>query len=448
MNDPSAPKLSLAPILIGGLLLRGLVYLFLDPGNNDPHHLIIDYILQHGVPPRSDYSCLSFHPPLYYLMASVFARFAEELVSNPVIRGKIVQSFSLLLSIGNLFLIYLFVARTQLLTARGRVHALLLASVLPQFVIFGNFISNDSLSYLVGTICFVQAFRYIETPHRRNLVLLALALGAGLLTKGTFIAFVPVLVGVVAAGQMVQVRPAGARIAAVALFCSLLLVTGGYKFVENTIHMGRPIVHGLDMEPEWMHEQLGTYQGLGSILDVNVLKLVRDPFLDDQTRHSFPLLLYGTFWQPYILESNLVATREGFLTIFPRLIYVAGIPLTLLMLIGLGSRVARSLPLRDLLRAAGTGTTSRQQGTTTMLLLSFNLAIVVAAGVKYDVWSCFQGRLLFPSMIGLVLASGWGVETIARRAPRLIPVLDGGLAVVYALLAAYLAVEIGHAVAR
>jgi len=444
MTDPPGTKSPLAPILIGGLLLRGIVYLFLNPGNNDPHHLIISYILQHGFPPTSDYSCLSFHPPLYYLMAAPFAKFALAFVSNLRMHGKIVQLLSLLLSLANLYLIYLFVARTRLLTMRGRVHALLLAAVLPQFVIFGNFISNDSLSYLVGTICFVQAFRYIDAPHRRNLVLLALALGVGLLTKGTFIAFVPVLVGVVAAGEVVRSRP---RIAALALFCVLVLFTGGYKFAENTIQMGRPIVHGLDMEPEWMHEQLGTYQGPSSILDVNVLKLVGDPFFSDQTRHSFPLLLYGTFWQPYILESNLVATREGFLTIFPRLIYVAGIPVTILMLIGLGTRVARSRPIRELLRGAGPDTTSRRQGTTTVLLLSFNLAIIVAAGVKYDVWSCFQGRLLFPSMIGLVLGMGWGVETVVRRFPRLVPVLDGGLPVVYALLAAYLAIEVGHAMA-
>jgi len=33
-----------------------------------------------------------------------------------------------------------------------------------------------------------------------------------------------------------------------------------------------------------------------------------------------------------------------------------------------------------------------------LALLISNLAIVVAAGIRYDATSCFQGRLLFPSM--------------------------------------------------
>ena len=111
-------------ILVAGLLLRVVVYLALDPSNNDPHIVIISYILEHGVPPGSDQHPLGYHPPLYYILASPFAVGALATSSDPVIQGKIVQLLSLLLSLVNLYAIYRFVAVTRLLGERGRIHAI------------------------------------------------------------------------------------------------------------------------------------------------------------------------------------------------------------------------------------------------------------------------------------------------------------------------------------
>ena len=422
----------LKPILVAGLLLRVVVYLVLDPSNNDPHIPIVFWILDHGFPPASDQSPMGFHPPLYYMMAAPFALLGKV---------KAVQFLSLVFSLANLWFIYRFIRETRLLGEGARLHAMALAASLPQFVIFGNFVSNDSLSFLIGSLCFIQAFRYIERPVNRELFLLALALGAGLLTKGTFLAFVPILGAVVLLKEMSGEKKTSARITAVVLFCLVTVVVGGYKFAENTWRMGTPVVHGLDLEPPWMAEQQGTYQGPGTLLDVNVLKLVREPFLSESTRHSYPLLLYGTFWQPYILESNLVATRNGGLTFVSRVVYLAGLPVTALILLGLGGGVMKAL------RVEGLDSVSGQQRLTGILLFFFNLALVVTAGVRYDVWSCFQGRLLFPSAVGIALSLGWGVETVSQSLPGSARFLNGLLAGVYLLLGGYLLIETGVALA-
>jgi hypothetical protein len=48
------------------------------------------------------------------------------------------------------------------------------------------------------------------------------------------------------------------------------------------------------------------------------------------------------------------------------------------------------------------------------LLLTFllNLSLVLAVGLRHDVWSVFQGRLLFPSYFALLLAFAGGMEWI------------------------------------
>ena len=155
---------------------------------------------------------------------------------------KLVQSLSLLLSLFNLYLLYRLIKTTHLLSDyRARCHALLLTSILPQFVLFSLFVSNDGLSFAIGTLCYIQAFRYIDRPARSNLVLLGAVLGIGLLTKGTFLAFGPVLVAVVLLTEL-RKNVGGTRVAgALALFFACFLVIGSYKYVENTIQFGRPV---------------------------------------------------------------------------------------------------------------------------------------------------------------------------------------------------------------
>jgi len=58
---------SLQYILIGGIALRIIVYIFLRPENNDPHLEVVEFIVANGTLPTSEQLVLSWHPPLYYL---------------------------------------------------------------------------------------------------------------------------------------------------------------------------------------------------------------------------------------------------------------------------------------------------------------------------------------------------------------------------------------------
>lgn len=50
-----------------------------------------------------------------------------------------------------------------------------------------------------------------------------------------------------------------------------------------------------------------------------------------------------------------------------------------------------------------------------VLLLLMNILLVVIAGLKYDVWSCFQSRLLFPSFFAIILLFNSGLNSIEKR---------------------------------
>jgi 4-amino-4-deoxy-L-arabinose transferase-like glycosyltransferase len=420
--------------LFAGVLLRLLIFKPLYPVNNDDHFGVISYLLQHHVLPAADVTVQGYHPPLYYLLAAPFAALAG-------VRGA--ELLSLGLSVVNLWLLARLLATTPLIASIvARRHALAMAALLPQFVVFGLFVSNDSLSYLVGTAFILVAFTYIERPTTRWLIVLAVTLGVGLLTKGTFLAFAPVAAGVVLAVAWRR-RVGATRAFGLAALCLAIAFTiGSYKFVENYRRFGRPVVHNLDFPATAKADEKGTITGPQSFTDFNVPLLVVNPFERGRTLHSVPLMLYATTWYSYIRDSNFRLSRRTGGGWLARLLCLAGVVPTALALIGLG-RVFGSLGEVAHLRALSEPryVVLGQRLTATVLLLA-TLAIVIWAGVRYDVFTCFQGRLLFPALFSalLLLAEGFDGVAVWRAGAR--RWLNGALVASYAVFVEYFIVEV------
>jgi 4-amino-4-deoxy-L-arabinose transferase-like glycosyltransferase len=419
--------------LFAGVVLRFLLFKPLYPLNNDDHIGVVRYLLQYHVLPTADVVSQGYHPPLYYLLAAPFVALAD-------VRGA--ELLSLALSVANLWLLARLVATTPLIASEtARRHALALAAFLPQFVVFGLFVSNDTLSYLVGTAFLLVAFAYIERPSTGWLMALAAIIGVGLLTKGTFLAFLPVAAGIVVA---VGWRRAGTMraLGQAALCLTVACALGSYKFVENYRRFGRPIVHNLDFPSNVRVSKKGTITGVASFGDFDVPRLVATPFERRKTLHSIPLLLYATTWYSYIRDSNLGRIRRTGWKWVASLLCLAGILPTALGLIGLGRALRGVSDVAELRTLPEPRFVALGQRTTATVLLLATLGIVMWAGVKYDVWTCFQGRLLFPVLLSglLLLANGFDVVVAWRSGAR--RWLTGALLTSYAIWGLYYVVEV------
>jgi hypothetical protein len=274
---------------------------------------------------------------------------------------------------------------------------------------FGNFVSNDSLTMLMGTLLFASVVRYLEKQGMGRLIAMSAILGMSLLTKGTFLLVGPALAMIV---LVIETRRSsiGRALAVTALFCLIFATLGCYKYVENAVHFGQPFVNNLDTTDPDVLAQRGTYKGFKTLYDIDITKLIRRPILQVHNTFSYPLLLYGTFWYAHIPESSFLANIWGYAWV-GSLIYSFAIVPTLIFLIGVGqsfvalARFARAaVDRRSAIVAAS------------LLMLLSNLAIVIAAGVRYDVWTCFQSRLCFPSMFSAMVLFGCGAELLPVRA--------------------------------
>jgi len=434
---PAGCERTLRRLLWLGVALRLAVGVCLAPANNDPHIEFLQFLSDHGRLPFGGEIYISFHPPLYYLVVAPIW-FATH-------SAKAVQVFSVALSLANLWLIHGFLARTALIASdRGRVQAMALVALLPQFVLFSSFLSNDPPAYLIGTSILVLALAFAEAPTRGRVAGLGLAVGIGLLTKGTAIAFLPLLAGLVfAVGLRARWRVAE-HVRCLALFTAVAGTVGCYKFVENYEHFGVPILSTDEVPQPWIAKQQPTYLGLRSLVDVNVGKLVREPELSRATKHSIPLLFYGTFWYSHIRESNFDHTRAGPWDFLPRTIYALAVVPTLLMLLGIGLAAARTLRLLRVF-SLGEAEWRRVLGTAVALgALLGQLGLVLAWGFEHDGWSFFQSRLVFAAFPSIALTLAWGLDAAAGGRPRLGRVLSVLLVCVHLAGTAWLVVEMSY----
>ncbi len=418
-------------LLLSGIALRIVVFLFLAPLNGDPAHLdVLDYMVQyHALPPVTE-NYQSYQPPLYYLLAAP--------VYGITGSAKCAQLLSLAFSILTLLIVYrLLYAKRLIADEQARQYAFIFACALPQFVQFGLYLSNDSLAICLGALLILQVVRYAASRSLRDLALLGLVTSLGLLTKATFLTFLPVLFFLV---LWVGLRRGDSRQRAWATAFAILVLSAGlgsYQFIRSYRETGRPFFSNLDPSDPWSVKQAESYRGPSSFLDFNFSKLLRSPVLSSQTDGAYPLLLFGTFWYQHIPESNFVAGKV-LLGRLASTMYLLGLIPTALFLYGL-FRMLKDLPLylsgvpppqnklipRDPRPADEESRTPEQPSTlddslvvaryAAVFFLLLNFALLLTVTAKYHVWSIMQARLLFPSFTGGLVAFGAGAEALTRH---------------------------------
>lgn len=423
----------IAVVVLCGVALRIVVFFFLDPFNNDgPDHLeYVRYVSETRSFPPSGWNNQAYQPPLYYWIASAFYTSMKD--------AKSVQVLSLFCSIATI-VVYGSALRgaRSIHSHRARVWCAVFLSFCPQFVMFGLYVSNDSLAILLGSMIALMVSRAsLEAFDEKRLALAGL-IGLGLLVKYTFIihAVLLVIYGVI---EMISKRAFGIRgVVSIVSTSAIISLFGNYKFYENYMNYKNIILCNLDFHPDWAENQKGTYRGIDSFLDCSIHKLIINPRFSDDTKRSLPLMLYGTLWYQHIGESNFRGSDRSDLKWIGSAIYLLGLVPVLMISAGV------IVFFRDIgrYRYRSTGSSS-----ISFLIAAFlgDVFLIAAAFLRYDVWSIMQARLLFPSIFGAV----WLFRTTYQKIEshtRLIRCVDLILSMITILFIVYFVSEVVHLV--
>ncbi len=254
-------------ITLFAFLSLGLFYSYYTPLWNPPdeerHFAYLEYIAQnHKLPhlkidQENTHIAQAIHPPLYYLVASLFYRHNGKVLSeeisvndgpgfNTIVHPKdesefpysgkartahVLRYLSLVLGAVTICFIYwivlvIFPGKTLLASA-----AALFAGMNPQFLHISASVSNENLSSALSTIYLFILLGYLNYPVKtRNHIVTGALLGCCLLSKTSTVFYVPLTVCVIAWSTIPHKRK---------LIKSLLLISGmatlvaGWWYLRN-----------------------------------------------------------------------------------------------------------------------------------------------------------------------------------------------------------------------
>lgn len=399
-------------LLLAGIVLRFFLYFTLPGFGVDAHGEVINFIVEKGRLPLTREVFCAMHPPLYYLLALPFFYF------DNVHSQKITQIFSLLLACGNLYLLYLL-CKKLLPNILVRNISFLLAVSLHSFVTFSLYVSNDTLAYFLGTCIFYALHRYIGKSDLKNEVILAALLGLGLLTKGTFLAFGPALGLVVILSLWKKEVPVKNILGRLVLFGFVTFLLGSYKYLENYYAEHRFIAHNIDF---FYYMPANTFIGIKSILYFNLKQLVKYPTFfqgDPILEHVYPIIFYATFWYKFCepLNGFELGSRTSFKYI-GSVIYIVGLIPSVLILLGAFLKLVSVFKFIGKLKSAEKASFEKGLEEAAWLgILVLSILLVIIAGVKYNVWVCFQSRLFLQAFFPIVWILYAGLNFIREKSP-------------------------------
>jgi hypothetical protein len=424
---------SLNKILWLGIILRILVFIVMNPQGADAHYEVLDFAIKNHRLPRTNELFLACHPPLYYLTSLPFY----------MIGGlKLVEFYGLITSCLNLWLMSKLVKMT-IKDVEIRNLSFLLATFLGTYLIYSLFVSNDTLSVLMGTWFFYNLIKYLRNQTIKNVIILSLSTGLALLTKSTFIPFIPVVLIVI---FLVNVWKPFWKMSYTMILCGAIIgFSGTYKFVENYRWQHKIFVHNLDIFP--FPSNATFYIGPQSYYNINIFSLIKDPNLSSRNPsiHSAPLLMYGTFWYKHqYFENNLTFGNYSGFRYIGSVFFILGILPTILIFIGLALLIRQGFMLLFF-------TWRQQYGTvifwkkifraTCLVLLLGSVATMFTGIIKYNDWAFMHTRLLAHVFYPIVLLLATGLSFIKRNKPEFLKYLALNLTLFATLSIVYFCVE-------
>jgi len=241
-------RLPEAAALLSGILLRISMATTYDVQRGfdyNGHWPYIGYLVRfHALPPL-DLTAATYHPPLYYLLASI-----------PISWGLAPGALgwlAALMGIGRLVVVAIGLERWLPESRLARVVALFLAAILPVGVQLDGMVTNETLSTLLAALAIVSAPAAIEGVRAgrvKPMAWLGLWLGLGLVTKISTTALVLAVIAALAldAGRVPRPRwpVLRARWKPVAAGAAIVVALSGWFFVRNQVLYGLPAPTGYE----------------------------------------------------------------------------------------------------------------------------------------------------------------------------------------------------------
>lgn len=363
------------------LIFNGFIYLFLNPFNYDGTQMYSEIERIHNSDNSISnllHSQQTLHPPLYFSLASLF--YSTE---DP----RTTQIFSFICYSLTLILFLLLIKRFSFLTTRDKVILLLFFGLLPELVIQSKFISNDTLAILFGGLLFYFVWNYSYKPNIKNGILISIITALGLLTKASFVMFLPGVIFALFYTPFKKIIFSKKQIIYLIIIFILCISIGSVKYLENLKKNDNPFTGSKEYYSGFEDRYKLGFNSNNSIqTDLIIAK-------------NMVIQIYRDFWFPSLEINPLL--KENFSKVGNSILALSIIP-TLLIIFGailvIKNLRKSMLPLEKF-----------------ELFSLINIMCIVFgtlfAAFWFDNRPFLQARYLLPSIFGIMIIMKKGLES-------------------------------------
>ncbi len=256
------------------------------------HLMNVSYIQQNHALPPPDHGHEAHQPPLYYMLAAATLECLRLDARHPA-GITALRWLSMVLAVVHVVLTML-VARRLFRGAVPLAASLVVAGFLPVQAYIFQFISNEPLVAVLGSATTYLALRALQSS-RPSLWLYAgvgACLGAGLSTKLTAVALVPVVFAALGGQLVLRYRwQIGRWLAPLCVLFAATLIVGGGHYLRLWHELGSPLARRIDLEGERYWVQPGFHTATHFF---RFGESLTEPFFAGT--YSLPDALYSTLW--------------------------------------------------------------------------------------------------------------------------------------------------------
>lgn len=123
-----------------------------------------------------------YQPPTHYIISAIWLYIVSLFTSSQTIQTELMQVIPFIWSVLSMFVVYKITKEWDL-NDRGTNLVMATIALNPGVIMLSGSINNDNMSYLFHFIVILCAIRWYKNRSIKNIIILALSIGVGMLTK-------------------------------------------------------------------------------------------------------------------------------------------------------------------------------------------------------------------------------------------------------------------------
>jgi tetratricopeptide (TPR) repeat protein len=351
---------------------------------------------------------------------------------------KAIQGISLVAGLVTLLLVWATLRRVFPESPWAQWIGLAVIALLPRHIYMCAMATNDSLGYVFITLAIYLLLAYLRNPTWPVCLGWGLAAGLAIVSKGTGLVLLPVgatVLGVQLIKQVARRKPYGLLVVQPMAMLVVAVGIGALHYSRLAVRYGNPFVSNADITPRRNMELQPPGRDDLRFVSLRPGQLWRRPFIHQTTVGSWPTAVYARMWfdyepwftqwrhapmKPFLSQCYALAAQPGHtlwtgLLDWPdelaptalvwqgRMLYLAGLPVTLLILLGPITLGRRNLEPAWL---------------TVLALGAFTLMLVIAQSIQRPNFCSFKAAYVLAALVTLAAWAGAGAEWLVHRLGR------------------------------